>query len=209
MVENGYETYLAFVRNVSADTPTIESVPLYLDSFIIVFIDDILVYSRSRDDYEQHLRIVLQTLREKKLYAKISKYEFWLNSMAFLGHVVSSEGIKVDTKKVEAIQSFPRPYSTIEIWSFLGLAGYYRCFVEGFSSIEAHLTRLNQKGAPFMWSDEYEQSFQKLKISLTTSPVLVFPSALGSYTIYCNASQIGTRCVLMQGSRVIAYASYN
>jgi len=107
----------------------------YIDSFVIVFIDDILVYSETREDYEQHLRTVLQTLREMKLYAKFSKCEFWLDSVAFLGHIVSSEGIKVDPKKVEAVQSWPRPSSATEIRSFLGLAGYYRRFVEGFSSI--------------------------------------------------------------------------
>ena len=105
----------------------------YLDSFVIVFIDDILVYSRSREDHEQHLRTVLQTLREKKLYAKFSKCEFWLDSVAFLGHVVSSEGIQVDPKKIEAVPNCPRPSSATEIRSFIGLAGYYRRFMEGFS----------------------------------------------------------------------------
>ena len=121
----------------------------YLDSFIIVFIDDILVYFQSREDHEQHLRTVLQTLREKKLYAKFSKCEFWLDSVAFLGHVISSEGIQLDPKKVEAVQSWPRLSSATEVHSFLSLAGYYRHFVEGFSSIAAPMTRLTQKGAPF------------------------------------------------------------
>jgi len=101
------------------------------------------------------LRIVLQRLREEKLYDKFSKYEFWLSSVVFLGHVVSSEGIKVDPKKIEAVQSWPRPSSAIEIRSFLGLAGYYR----RFSSIAVTLTRLTPKGASFRWSDECEESF--------------------------------------------------
>jgi len=108
----------------------------YLDSFVIVFIDDILVYSRSQEDHEQHLRTVRQTLREKKLYAKFLKCEFWLDSVAFLGHVISSEGIWVDPKKVEAVQSWPRPSSSIEIRSFLGFMGYYRQFVEGFHRLQ-------------------------------------------------------------------------
>lgn len=109
---------------------------------MIVFIDDILVYSRSREVNEQHLRIVLQTLRDHQLYAKFSKCEFLLDLVAFLGHVVSSKGIKVDPKKIEVVQNCPRPTSATEIQSFLGLAGYYRRFVEGFSSISAPLTKL-------------------------------------------------------------------
>jgi len=100
-----------------------------------------------------------------------------------------------------------RPSSATEIQSFLGLAGYYRRFVEGFSYIASPLTKLTQKGAPFRWSDECEESFQKLKTALTTAPVLVLPSASSSYTVYCDASRIGIRCVLMQEGRVIAYAS--
>ncbi|XP_070024610.1 uncharacterized protein, partial [Nicotiana sylvestris] len=179
----------------------------YLDSFVIVFIDDILVYSRSQEEHARHLRVVLQRLREEKLYAKFSKCEFWLSSMAFLGHIVSSEGIQVDPRKIEAVQSWSRPSSTTEIRSFLGLAGYYRRFVQGFSSIASPLTKLTQKGAPFVWSDECEDSFQKLKSLLTTAPVLVLPSAAGSYTVYCDASRVGIDCVLMQEGRVIAYAS--
>ncbi|XP_070046754.1 uncharacterized mitochondrial protein AtMg00860-like [Nicotiana tomentosiformis] len=171
-----------------------------------VFIDDILVYSRSQEEHAHHLMIVLQTLREEKLYVKFSMCEFWHNSVAFLGHVVSSEGIKVDLKKSEAVQHWPIPSSAINIWSFLGLDGYYCHFVEDFSSIAAPLTRLTQKGALFRWSDECEESFQKLKTALTTTPVLILPSASGSYTLYCNASRIGIGCVLMHEGRVIAYA---
>ncbi|XP_070048662.1 uncharacterized mitochondrial protein AtMg00860-like [Nicotiana tomentosiformis] len=104
---------------------------LYIDSFVIVFIDDILIYSCSKEEHEQHMRVVLQTLREQKLYAKFSKCEFWLESVAFLGHIVSGKGIKVDPKKIEAVQNWHYPTSETEIKSFLGLAGYYRRFVEG------------------------------------------------------------------------------
>ena len=134
----------------------------YLDSFVIVFIDDILIYSRTKEEHEHHLRIVLGILKEKKLYAKFSKCEFWLSSVTFLGHVVSKEGIMVDPKKIEAVREWVRPASVTEIQSFLGLAGYYRWFVEGFSSISTLLTRLKQKEVTFLWSDEYEVSFQKL-----------------------------------------------
>ena len=114
----------------------------YLDKFVIVFIDDILVYSSSSDDHEKHLRIVLQTMRDKQLYAKLSKCEFWKDKVAFLGHVVSKEGIFVDPKKIEAVVAWERPTNVTEVRSFLGLAGYYRTFVEGFSMIASPLTKL-------------------------------------------------------------------
>ena len=138
---------------------------------MIVFIDDILVYSPTAEEHERHLRVVLQTLREHQLYAKFSKCEFWLSEVAFLGHVVTRDGISVDPKKVEAIQDWPRPTSVTEIRSFLGLAGYYRRFIENFSLIAAPMTKLTQKNIKFQWSDECERSFQELKDRLTTTPI--------------------------------------
>ncbi|XP_075076673.1 putative mitochondrial protein AtMg00860 [Nicotiana tabacum] len=145
-------------------------------------------------------------LREKKLYAKFSNCEFFLHSVAFLVHLVSCEGIKDYLKKIEALQSWPRHSTATEIWSFLGLARYFCHFMKCFSSIAAPLVRLTQKGALFMWYDERVESFQKLNITLTTTPVLVFPLALGSYTFYCDASWIDIGCVFMQVGRMIAYA---
>ncbi|XP_070036685.1 uncharacterized mitochondrial protein AtMg00860-like [Nicotiana tomentosiformis] len=127
--------------------------------------------------------------------------------MAFLGHVVSSNKIKMDPKKIEAVQSWPRPSTAIEIRSVLGLAGYYRRFIEGFSSIAVPLTKLTQKGASFRYLDECEERFQKLKTALTTTLVFVLPSGSGSYIVYCNATRVGIGCVLIQYGRVIAYAS--
>ena len=121
----------------------------YLDLFVIVFIDDILIYSRNEEDHVGHLTIVLQTLRDKELYAKFSKCEFWLKSVAFLGHIVSGEEIKVNTQKIEAVQSWTRPISLKDIWSFLVLAGNYRRCVERFSFICSHLTKLTQKTIKF------------------------------------------------------------
>ena len=117
----------------------------YLDQFVIVFIDNILIYSGSGEEHVEHLRIVLQTLREHRLYAKLSKCQFWHDSVAFLGHIVSAEGVSVDPQKVEAILNWKPPMSVTEIRSFLGLAGYYRKFVEGFLKIAAPLTRLTRK----------------------------------------------------------------
>ncbi|XP_075500150.1 uncharacterized protein LOC142538738 [Primulina tabacum] len=122
----------------------------FLDQFIVVFIDDKLVYSLNEKDHEEHLRIVLQTLREKELYAKFKKCEFWLNSVSFLRHVISASGVSVDPRNVEAITEWPKPKNTTDIRSFLGLAGYYRKFVEGFSSIAIPLTKLTQKNSKFV-----------------------------------------------------------
>ena len=112
----------------------------FLDEFIVVFIDDILIYSKSREEHENHLRIALQTLREKKLYAKFSKCEFWLNSVAFLGHVINKDGISVDPQKIEAIVDWPKPTNVTKVRSFLGLAGYYRRFVKDFVKLAMPLT---------------------------------------------------------------------
>ena len=179
----------------------------FLDLFVIVFIDDILVYSRSEDEHADHLRAVLQTLRDRKLYAKFSKCEFWLKSVAFLGHIVSDEWIKVDTQKIEAVKYWPRPTTPTEVRSFLGLAGYYRRFVEGFSSLSAPLTKLTQKETKFQWTEACERSFQELKNRLTSAPVLTLPEGLEGYAVYCDASGVGLGCVLMQHGKVIAYAS--
>ena len=123
----------------------------YLDLFVVVFIDDILVYSKDAQEHEQHLRIVLQILREKKLFAKLSKCDFWLKEVSFLGHIVSIEGIRVDLVKIEAIVNWKPPRNVREVRIFLGLAGYYRRFVKGFFVIASSLTKLLQKGVKFEW----------------------------------------------------------
>ena len=114
--------------------------PPYLDKFVVVFIDDILVYSKNEEDHEQHLRIVLQTLREKKLYAKLSKCDFWLREVFFLGHIVYAEGIKVDLTKIEAIVNWKPPRNVTKVRIFVGLTGYYRRFVNCFDVIASPLT---------------------------------------------------------------------
>ncbi|KAL5557083.1 hypothetical protein UlMin_039319 [Ulmus minor] len=179
----------------------------YLDKFVIVFIDDILIYSRSRDEHAEHLRVTLQTLKEHRLYAKFSKCEFWLDRVQFLGHVISKEGITVDPVKIEAVSKWSAPTSVTEIRSFLGLAGYYRRFVEGFSSLAAPLTALTKKDKKFEWTDKCERSFQELKQRLTSAPILVLPSEDEEFAVYCDASKIGLGAVLMQKEKVIAYAS--
>ncbi|RVW89330.1 Transposon Ty3-I Gag-Pol polyprotein [Vitis vinifera] len=144
----------------------------YLEQFVIVFVDDILIYSKSLEEHKQHLA-----------------------------------GIAVDHSKVEAVQEWQRPINVFEIRSFLGLAGYYRRFVEDFSRIAAPMTRLTTKGVKFDWNEEYENAFQELKRKLTTAPVLTAPISGELFTIYCDASTVGLGCVLMQQGKVVAYAS--
>jgi hypothetical protein len=156
----------------------------YLDKFIVVFIDDILVYSRNQEGHEGHLRLVLQKLRDHKLYAKLSKCEFWPKQVAFLGHVVSKGGISVDPSKVQDVLSWKAPTSVIDIQSFLGLARYYRRFIEGFSKISKPMMELQEKDKQFKWMPACESSFQELKKRLTTAPVLVMPDMEKPFSIY-------------------------
>ena len=179
----------------------------YLDRFVIVFINDILVYSRSELDHERHLGFVLQTLKRHQLYAKFNKCEFWLSRVGFLGHVVSADGIYVDPHKVEAVANWEQPTTVTEVRSFLGLAGYYRRFVEGFSKIAGPLHGLTRKGVKFEWTDRCEGSFQTLKEKLTSAPVLTLPEGNEGFEVYIDASYRGLGCVLMQHKRVVAYAS--
>ncbi|GKA78721.1 putative reverse transcriptase domain-containing protein [Tanacetum coccineum] len=151
---------------------------LYLDKFVIVFIDDILIYPKMKEDHENHLRLMLDLLRKEKLYAKFSKCEFWLQEVHFLGHVVNHDDIYVDPSKIEVVKSWKAPTTPSKVRSFLGLAGYYRRFIENFSKIAKPLTSLTQKN-------------QKVE----------------DFMVYCDASNQGLGCVLMQRDKVISYAS--
>jgi len=179
----------------------------FLDKFVVVFIDDILIYLRTKEERGRHLRVVLEILREKQLYAKLSKCEFWLEEVNFLGHIISAQGISVDPAKVKAVLQWERPKFVTEIRSFVGLAGYYRRFIEDFSRIVAPLTQLTRKDQPFSWTDRCEQSFVELKKRLTSAPVLVIPDTSKSFEVYCDASHQGLGSVLMQERKVVAYAS--
>ncbi|XP_020963973.1 uncharacterized protein LOC110265353 [Arachis ipaensis] len=160
----------------------------FLDKFVVVFIDDILVYSKTAKEHEEHLRIVLQILKERKLYAKLSKCEFWKEEVKFLGHVVSKGGIAVDPSKVEAVMEWERPTTVTEVRSFLGLAGYYRRFIEGFFWIVLPMTKLTRKEVPFVWTSECKESFQTLKQKLTSAPVLILPEPHEPFEVYYDAS---------------------
>lgn len=178
-----------------------------LDKSVIVFIDDILVYSKSESDHVKHLREMLETLRQERLYAKFSKCEFWLRQVQFLGHTISCDGVSVDPSKIEAIQKWEQPKNASEVRSFLGLAGYYRRFIRDFSKIAVPLTSLTRKDIKFEWGEAQESAFQALKRSLTDAPVLALPEGSDDFVVYSDASKFGLGCVLMQRGKVIAYAS--
>jgi hypothetical protein len=135
---------------------------LELDKFIMVFIDDILIYSKDEAEHEQHLHIVLQCLRDHQLYAKFSKCEVWLNSVKFLGHTISSEGISVDPSKVQEVMDWKPSTSVHQIRSFLGLVGYYRRFIPDFSRIAKPMTELLKKEVKFVWDEKCENAFHML-----------------------------------------------
>ncbi|XP_066162190.1 uncharacterized protein [Oryza sativa Japonica Group] len=179
----------------------------YLDKFVVVFIDDILIYYRTKEEHEEHLRLALEKLREHQLYAKFSKCEFWLSEVKFLGHVISAGGVAVDPSNVESVTNWKQPKTVSKIRSFLGLAGYYRRFIENFSKIAKPMTRLLQKDVKYKWSEECEHCFQELKNRLLSAPILILPDPKKGLQVYCDASKLGLGCVLMQDGNVVAYAS--
>ena len=166
-----------------------------------------MIYCKSHEEHEHHLKLVLERLRERKLFAKFSKCQFWLEQVAFLGHVVSKDGVSVDPEKIKAVTEWRRPTSVTEIQSFLGLAGYYQRFIEGFSKLATPMTRLTQKNVKFEWSEKCEKNFQELKNQLVSVPILALPVSGREFVVYSDASIQGLGCVLMQDRRVIAYAS--
>ncbi|GKA40101.1 putative reverse transcriptase domain-containing protein [Tanacetum coccineum] len=179
----------------------------YLDKFVIVFIDDILIYSKTQEEHVEHLSLVLELLRMEKRYAKFSKCEIWLREVQFLGHVINGNGIHVDPSKIKAVKNWIYPITPSEVRSFLRLAGYYHRFIEKFSKIANSLTILTQKCKTFDWGEEQENAFQTLKDKLCNAPVLALPDGPKDFVVYCNASGLGLGCVLMQRGKVIAYAS--
>jgi hypothetical protein len=179
----------------------------YLDKFVVVFIDDILIFSKNEEEHDQHLCMVLQKIRENQLYTKLNKCEFWLKEVSFLGHIISEGGISINPCKVKDVLSWNTPQNVSDIKSFLGLVGYYRRFIEGFSKISKPMIELLAKGKTFEWTPRCEASFQELKKRLATTPVLTMPDMEKPFSIYCDASGQALGCVLMQDGHVVAYAS--
>jgi hypothetical protein len=179
----------------------------YLDRFVHVFPDDIFIYSKNEREHEEHLRVVLAYLRENKLYGKLSKCSFFQKEIHYLGHIISGEGIFVDPEKVKAIMEWSVPKNAHEVRSFMGLAGYYRRFVEGLSKIEKPITTLQRKGVRYKWTKECDSAFIELKRLLTSEPILRVLDMEKDFTVYMNSLKQGLGAVLMQDVGVIAYAS--
>jgi hypothetical protein len=179
----------------------------YLDKFVVVFIDDILIFSKTEEEHVKHLRMVLEKLRSNQLYAKFSKCEFWLTEVTFLRHVISAGGNSVDPSKVKDVLNWMPPTNASETRSFLGLAGYYHRFIKDFSKNAKPMTRLLEKDKDFDWTKECQVSFEELKKRLTSAPVLILLDITKKFDIYCDASRQGLGCVLMQDRQVVSYAS--
>ncbi|GKA09069.1 putative reverse transcriptase domain-containing protein [Tanacetum coccineum] len=173
----------------------------YLDRFVIVFIDDILIYSKDEKEHEEHLKAILELLKKEKLYAKFSKCEFWIPKVQFLEHVIDSRGLHVDPAKIESIKDWASPKTPMEIRQFLGLAGYYRRFIEGFLKIAKPMTKLTQKEIKFDWGEKEENAFQLIKQKLCSAPILALPEGSEDFVVYYDASHKGLGVVLMQRER--------
>jgi hypothetical protein len=178
-----------------------------LDKFVVVFINDILIFSKTEEEHEKHLTLVLEMLRSNQLYAKFSKCEFWLTEVAFQGHFISVGGVSEGTSKVKDVLNWMPPTDVSKIQSFLGLAGYYRRFIQDFSKIAKPMTKFLEKNKDFEWTEECQASFHELKKHLTSAQVLILPDLTKKFDIYCDASRQGLGCILMQGGQVVSYAS--
>ncbi|CAI5467973.1 unnamed protein product [Closterium sp. Yama58-4] len=183
----------------------------FLGSFVVVYLDDILVFSKTKEEHVQHLQKVFEVLRREQLYAKQSKCEFFLPDVEFLGHVVSASGIRTDPKKIAAVQDWLAPTSVKELQSFLGFANYYRRFVQEYASIASPLTDLLRKGVEYVWGPAQQQAFEQMKQSLTSSPTLSYPDPTRPYVVVTDASDQAIGAVLLQdqgrGLQPIAYES--
>ncbi|GJZ18724.1 putative reverse transcriptase domain-containing protein [Tanacetum coccineum] len=158
-------------------------------------------------DESKHLQLILELLKKEDVYAKFSKCKFWLSKVQFHGHVIDSEGIHMDPAKIESIKDWASPKTPTEIRQFLGLAGYYRRFIDGFPKIAKPMTKLTQKNVKFDWSEKAEVVFQLLKQKLCSAPILALPEGSENFMVYCDASHKGLGAILMQREKVIAYAS--
>ncbi|GKD92204.1 putative reverse transcriptase domain-containing protein [Tanacetum coccineum] len=177
----------------------------YLDKFVIVFIDDIVIYSKSKEEHEVHLKIGLELLKKEKLFAKFSKCEFWLQDS--LRHMVNNNDIHVDSSKIEVMKNWKVPKTPSVIRTFLGLAGYYRRFIANFSKIAKTLTSLTQRDQKYEWGVKQEEAFQTLKDNLCNAPIYSLPDGSEDFVVYYDESNQGFGCVLMKRGKVIAYTS--
>ena len=183
----------------------------HLDDFVIVFLDDILIFSRTLEEHERHVRRVLEILRRHKLYAKESKCELIKTEVEFLGHIVGRDGVRMMESKVKAVQEWPTPTRATHVRSFLGTAGYYRRFIKNFSAIAAPLTELTKETVKFEWGHAQEEAFRTLKTAIAQGPVLILPDPKLPYVVHTDASGFAVGAVLQQdqgrGLQPIAFLS--
>jgi hypothetical protein len=194
---NAPATFQSLMNSVFAD---------YLRKFVLVFFDDILIYSKTYIQHIKHLHLVLQTLRENKLFAKLSKCVFAAPQVEYLGHIISGAGVLTDPNKIEAVKSWPQPKNVTQLRSFLGLAGYYRRFVQNYGQICRPLHDILKKDS-FSWTPTQTHAFRQLKAALTSPPVMALPDFTLPFTLETDASGTGLGAVLMQRGRPIAYFS--
>ena len=179
----------------------------HLGKFCLVYLDDILIFSKTEEEHLEHLRQVLDLLREHRFYAKISKCHFFKDELEYLGHIVGRDGIRVDPRKVKAVEDWPIPTDLHKVRSFLGLANYFRKFMLGYATVVAPLTALTRKDATFDWTPRCQRAFEKVKAMLTSAPVLRLPDPSLPYEVICDASITGVGAVLMQAGRPVAFES--
>ena len=179
----------------------------FIGRFVVVYFDDILIFSKSLDEHMEHLRAVFDALRDARLFANLDTCIFCTDRVSFLGYVVTPQGIEVDEMKIEAIASWPLPQTITQVRSFLGLAGFYRRFVKDFSTIAAPLHDLTKKGVVFHWGKAQEEFFATLKYKLTHAPLLQLPNFGKTFELECDASGVGIGGVLMQDGKPVAYFS--
>jgi len=175
--------------------------------FVLVYLDDIVVFSKSQVEHEQHLCKEMEVSRAEKLYAKMSKCSFCEPSVVFLGHVAISDGVHVDPRKIESVDQWPLPKSATEVRSLLGLGKYFKHFVEGYSSL-VRLVSLTRPKMPFLWGKLAQSAFDALKHDLCHAPVLALPDVDAHYEVVCDSSGFGSGAVLLQNQKPIAFHSY-
>jgi hypothetical protein len=184
---NAPSTFQALMNNVFRD---------YVDKFMLFYLDDVLIFSRSAEEDKEHVELVLKRLRDEKVFAKLSKCEFNKLSVTFLGHVVGREGLSMERKKVECVLQWPRPTTKLEVQSFLRFANDYRRFIKGFSQIAAPISNITRAKNAFLWSEKLDKAFAALKHAFTTAPVLKIPDPTKPYIVKTDARVSGIGALL-------------